>query len=374
MMYLLTSVLLAATPLCAQKNLKALKSIGSLAEKASLQILEKRNLQLQKQLAQLQREHALLVAQNAKEQSYQTRLFDRAKRATFRAVPNEQFPASTFTGTVFEVLHNGRKEVFGAVAMHILQDVTNTPGMLDKDFSVVIVRGNRFRTLPARVVQLSSSAMGDIALVKFRPEDERLFQPLSLEEISLSFPAQGYAQGYACNLLSKQTFPIVGNTSIGMLKSHLPAAEKGKRAGFCGSPVFTTDFKFAGIHVGSSYKDNTGYIAPLSVLQNLVDSYHTPNTQPQVLLLAGKEIGRLAIDEHAIRIEFLDADYQVIWEKNTKYKFSLTEAEQKIQQLHNVSFIRLHLRKSYWHMDKHGSHLLENSSSPRVIVTPWLSK
>ena len=364
---LFTTVLLAAAPLHAQKP-------GSMAQKELLKSLQLRNAQLEKQIAQLQRAHERLLIQNAKESTYQTRLFNRAKQAVFRAMPKHKGSVNTYTGTVFEVRRNGRKEVFGTVAMHALQDVFATPGMLGKEFSALVVSGTQVKTIPARIVQLSSSAMGDLALVKFQPEDERLFRPLSLEEVSLSFPAQGYAQGYACNLLSKQTFSIVGNTSIGMLQAHLPAVDQGQRAGFCGSPVFTTNFRFAGVHVGSSYETNAGYIAPISVLQKLVESYHNPGKHVQSIVLADKEIGTLTITEYVARIEFLDANKQVIWEKETHSKFSLRNAEQELLQHPNTAFIRLYVGNSHWHTDEHGSYVLDDEYHPRVIETAWPAK
>lgn len=366
-MCLFSTALLAAAPLHAQKN-------GLSSTKALLQSIELKNARLQKQLLSLQRKHERLLRQNANELAYQTRLFDRAKQAIFRALPDTKLPANTYTGTVFEVRHNGRKDVFGTVAMHALQDSFETPGMLGKEFSALVVSGGKFRTIPARIVQLSSSAMGDLALVKFRPEDERLFRPLSLEDFSLSFPAQGYAQGYACNLLSKQAFPIVGNTSIGMLQAKLPAAPMGQRAGFCGSPVFTTDFKFAGIHVGSSYETNAGYIAPIPVLQKLVESYYKPGSQVQSVSLAGKEIGTLTITEFVARIEFLDDHKQVLWEEETLSKFSLRKAEKALHQYPNTAFIRLHVGNSHWKTDEKGSYVINDEYRPRIIETAWNAK
>ena len=329
---------------------------------------------LAQRIAQLERENAALSAKILQEKNYQARLFDRAALATFRAMPDSDLPLNSFTGTVFEVTRNGKKEVFGVVATHALQDPFETPGMLDRKFRAVIVRQNKTIVLPARVVQVSSSAMGDVSLVKFQPKDETLFEPITLEDVPLTFPAQGYSQGYACNLLAKQTFQLTGQTSIGILKAHLPAALLGQRAGFCGSPVFTKDFKFVGVHVGSSYNTNDGFIAPVRLLEGLVDAFHSAQATPYAIELGGKEIVRLAMDEYIARMEFLDANQQVLWQYHTQAKFSLVPAETKLQDSPDVAFIRLKIGKTHWIENENREYIVEDTFSPRTVLVPWSSK
>lgn len=310
---------------------------------------------------------------SARERKYQSELFNKARRATFRALPKKHDGLSNpFTGTTFWVSHKGQKEIFGVIAAHTLQDVYVSSGMLGKEFNAVVINGNVAHTIPAEVVQFTPPSMGDLALIKFPAKYESVLHPLKLETVELSLPAQGYSQGYATNVLSKQVFPIVGKTSQGAFISDLPAAELGDRAGLCGSPVFTTDFQWAGIHVGSSYKTNEGYITPVSVLQNLVKSYYNPQIQPQSIFLAGKKIGQLAMDEFVASLEFLNVNQQTLWKYDTHSKFSVSKAQEKLTQVPGVAFIRLTIGRARWTDATSEAYIMyDEVFNSRIITVPW---
>ena len=364
---LVGTLLLSGMPLCAQKTPKLFtKRLSSKIPTSRLT-----DAQLQRRIAQLQRENAQLALKNQLERAYQTELFERARQATFRALPTAQMPSNSYTGTVFKTTHNGKTEVFGVVPTHTLRDLADAPGMLDKHFSVLPATVSDLPAIiAARVVAFSPTAMDDLALVKFNSQDEKLFDPLPLEEVTLPLPAQGYAQGYACNLLAKQTFSILKKNSRGTLISLLPATTFGARAGFCGSPVFSEDFKWVGIHVGSTYDTNRGYVVPLAVIQNLVQAYFQASARPQVLTLGGQAIAKLAINEFVARVELLDAQQQMVWTQETKTKFSLKNAEEYLaNHAGQVSFVRVTLGNTHWKQDPHGIYLLNDLSSPRTVVT-----
>ncbi len=326
---------------------------------------------LARRISELEQKNAQLAVQNQLERAYQSQLFDRARRAVFRAFPYESSSGHAFTGTIIKHNYKGHEEIFGIVATHALQGVPYSAGLfLNKEFQAVYVHGNVAHTIPAKVVQFSPFSMRDLALVKFDPEFEILFDPIPLEDFALKLPAQGYSQGYACNILSKQTFPIVGMTSVGTLTSRLPAAELGQRSGLCGAPVFTKDFRLAGIHIGSSYTTNTGYIAPLSTIKSLIQAYHAADTQPILLSIGGREIGRLAVNEFVSRIEILDASYRTLWKEDTKAKFSLGAAEEELTRHPQAAYIRLTIGKSVWEQDAKGSYILDDNSHPRLLITP----
>lgn len=342
---------------------------GKLAKSANPLI--EMSISLAKRIAELKQENAKLAAQNLQEREYQNKLFDRARRALFQALAYQDSPGNALTGTIIQVNRKGKKEIFGVIASHALQGVPYLEGSLGQGFQAVYVHDNVAHVIPAKVVQFSPSSMHDLALVKFPAEYEPLFEPIVLEDFKLKLPIQGYSQGYACNLLSKQTFPIMGRTSIGMLTSHLPAAELGQRAGLCGSPVFTKDFHLAGIHIGSSYDTNVGYIAPVSAIKNLVRSYHSSKgIKPVSLKLAGREIGRLAVDEYVSRVELLDEHFNPLWKEDTQIKFSLTQAERELANYPKAAFIRLTVGHSFWEQGPKGSYVLDDASNPRIIITP----
>lgn len=343
------------------------RRISSASIKSSKNSVKAENV-LKRRIAELKRQNAQLAKINAQERKYQHELFNKSRQAIFRAIPLDTSPLSNaFTGTTISVLHKGKREIFGVVASHILQDHFVSSGLLGKEFNAVFISGNVARTIPAKIVHFTPAPMGDLALVKFPAEYEPYFHPLALADIELAFPAKGYSQGYACNLLTTQTFPIVKQNSAGTLIAQLPEADLGQRAGLCGSPVFTTDFRFTGIHVGSSYKTNEGYITSVAVLKNLVKSYYNPKIRPQSIMLADQEIGRLAMDEYVSSIELLNKDQQYIWKYDTRAKFSLSKAEQELARHPETAFIRLIIGKAKW-MDGH--ILYDEIFDSRIITTP----
>ena len=313
---------------------------------------------------------------SALERKYQSALFNKARRATFRALPKEESSLSNpFTGTTFWVQHKGKREIFGVVAAHTLQDMYITEGMLGREFNAVVVNGNIARTIPAQIVHFTPPSMGDLALVKFPASYERFLHPLELKEVELDLPAQGYLQGYAQNILTRQIFPIIGKTSQGSFVSQLPTAQLGERAGLCGSPVFTTDFQWAGIHVGSSYKTNSGYIVPVAVIEDLVKSYYHPQLQPQSIMLGDREIGRLAMDEYVVSLELLNINQRTLWKYDTQSKFSISAAQEKINQIPGVAFVRLTIGRAHWSDVNADAHIIyDGSFNSRVVTVPWVGK
>lgn len=331
---------------------------------------------LREQAVQTKHQQQESTTLSKQEQNYQSAVFDASRRATFRAIPKDPSSVNAMTGTTFWITHNGKKEIFGVVATHALAHVFLFSGMLGREFNAIVINGNVARTIPAKVVQFTPTTMGDLALVKFPAEFEQFLHPIELKGTELTtFPSKGYAQGYARNLLSKQTFPITGKTSVGTLLSQLPKAEVGDRVGLCGSPVFTTDFHLVGIHVGSSYKTNMGYIAPVSVLQNLITSYYNPGSKPQSIVLAGREIGRLAMDEYVASLELLNAQHQYLWKYDTHAKFSLSAAEEEIAKRPDVAFVRLTIGRASWTDEETSSYIVyDEIFNARTITTPWPSK
>ena len=184
----------------------------------------------------LEQANAKLAQENLNTKLFQEKLFDNTRPAVFRALPASQGPRNSYTGTLFEVETDGKKEVFGAIPMHALKDEYGTKGLLSYKFTAVVEQNGNLHTIPAWIVQLSSSKMGDIALVKFREQDAASLSPLVLSNTELSYSQPLYTQGYACNLLSHTLARPSGQTSLGMLTTRLPAAREGDRAGFCGSP------------------------------------------------------------------------------------------------------------------------------------------
>lgn len=378
--YIICGVALVGTlPLYAQ--LKPTKSLAAMTRKAGSKIAVskraaaqasiQRYQQLLAEVERLKQEDARLQMQLAQQNQLQARIFDHTQRAIFRALPTTQGPVNSFTGTVFQIEHNGKKEIFGVIAAHTLQDGTESPALVSKHFTALVVKDGEPIEIPAQVVQVSSPSMADLALVKFRPVDEALFDPMELTEQDLTFPMQVYSQGYACNLLSRQAFQITSTTSTGVGTGHIPAAREGDRAGFCGSPLVNEQEKLAGIHIGSSYKTSTGYMAPAARLRELVENYHNEDATPVSIKLAGREIAQLAVNDYIKSIELLDAKNRVLWRDDMYFKFSLRRTEEELARNSDVAFIRLTVGQVRWAQEGY-SHFLESDEYyPDRIVIHW---
>lgn len=350
--------------------------------------------QLKKLILKLQRENAAAERALAAQKAAQEKAYSAARKAVFRALgPNVE--ATTLSGTLFKINYNGQDEIFGVIPMHVLRDIAMEQGMLSYKFTAGVFTDTTVKFIPAWVVQLSSSKTGDLALVKFRKQDEALLSPLALSTQAPQFPQQVYAQGFARNLLSRQAFQLIGTTSNGILTAQLPAAYHGDRAGFCGSPVVGEDQQLCGIHVGSEYIENLpdedrffsafhlnrpalekgdiGYVSPVSFLQQLVAAYHNPRLKPFSVTLAGHSVAQLAANEYVSRIELLNSNQQVIWTKEMGYKVSFSAAETVLRlRADEIAFIRLEIGRSHWQKyDK--SWYVANTPAVRSVLYP-LSK
>ncbi len=345
-----------------------------------------------KQLAQiikkLQAENAALERQIATQHTVREHALQISRPAVFRALGAKPYVQS-FSGTIFKTTYQGKEEIFGAVPMHLLRSQDFVPGTLSYKFTAGVSTPSGIRYVPAWVVQISSSKTGDVALVKFRKEDEALLSPLTLSPNEPTFPQQAYGQGYANNLLSYQAFQLVGKTSNNILVAQIPSARLGERAGSCGSPVVNEQAQLAGIHVGSSYEPldpvkknffaafrlthspvesgDIGYVTPVSYLEKLVTSYHQPAAKLFPVVIGGHEIIRLKANEYVSRIELLDKAEHVIWKKETNVKVSFAAAETVLRLHSQTAYIRLHIGRSHWVKNEKGWYIDDTDQVSSVL-------
>ncbi len=348
------------------------------------------NKQLDQFIIRLRYENARLAQQNELERQRQAQVFAASRPAVFRVASVQNGGLHSLSGTIFTTSQAGQPEIFGVVPTHVLQDADHEQGTLSKEFSVLVETPQGIQTLPAQVVQLSSTKTGDVALVKFRAEDEEFLSPLSLAPTIKQFPTPVYSQGFARSILTQSSFPVVGTTSAGMLISQLPASHRGERAGFCGSPVITQQTTLAGIHVGSRYLSqdpqqtaffaafklkqlpiqdggDAGYITPASFLKQMVAAYHHPDLKPLIITFAGQEITRLAVDEYISAIELLDAHMNVVWSRNMDFKVTFTAAEAAFRLYPQVAFVRFQVGKTHWAQDADGWFVQDTDNRYSVL-------
>ncbi len=90
-------------------------------------------------------------------------------------------PDLRFSGTVFKLEYNGKKEIYGVVATHIVSSDPKDPFGVARRFNAVLYKkGVSPQKFTAEIVAASPANMLDIALVKFPKDIEPLLQPYSI--------------------------------------------------------------------------------------------------------------------------------------------------------------------------------------------------
>lgn len=281
-----------------------------------------------------------------------------------------------FSGGVFQVMRDGKKEVFGFIAAHSLADVpSGTTEQVENQYylsrffemKVEDQWGNQ-HLVEAEVVALSSPKMLDIALVKFRPGDEKLFNPFPLRQEPLKEGEELIYEGFSERIgqvsfsrkLLEQT-PISLRTDMRWPRL--------KRLGFCGGAVVDQQRQLVGIHTGSycgsSLAADIGFATHAHFLNLLVNEFHHKGKVTFPLELGGKKIIDLAPEEHIISVGFFDKHGEEIGFYITGFKFSYSTVNDMIQEK-SPRYLRFLIGKTGWsNLD---SDYVEESVSRREVT------
>jgi len=245
--------------------------------------------------------------------------------SVFQARPMEDFETNFVSGTVFKTKAG---EIFGVVTAHTISQ-PKIGFMLGKNFmaDVFDATSGKFVSLPAQIVQLTSPAMLDIALLKFRPEDEKYLSPVELSTHAPTWDdnlhSQGFSWGkaiYVPNRMFEGETPFSIRTSMTNSRS--------ERRGLCGGALFDEEGRAVGIHTGSNFSDllaedfDTGYATKISFLEKLVEAYHNGGKATFSLTVENKKLLDLNIDEYITEVTLLDADNYQVFHLNFPYRFS----------------------------------------------------
>ncbi len=303
----------------------------------------------------------------------------KTKEAVFQAVPFSSGPSNTYSGTVFQTIYDGKREIYGVISTHALGSFYAPGGFLYRDFQAAFVIDGRPRMLPARVVQVSARQMTDVALVKFNPEDEAFLRPLTLAKDAVS-ETEVYSQGFACGLpMTVPSRRIVEATSNLLIKTTIPVDEA-ERAGLCGSAVLNRRHELVGIHTGSSHHGqdpaaDVGYVAPAHLLRRLVAAYHNGGRALIPVRLKGLNVAAINVDEYISKIELLDANGRLLWARETGAKFSARRAEEQLDRFPQARFARLSVGRSRW-VREDGVFVLKEDASgfDKVFVYDMINK
>ncbi len=284
-----------------------------------------------------------------------------------------QDPNIRFSGTVFEIEKNGKKEFFGAVAAHTIVTDKEFP-RLAKHFTAVVFLKNdpQPHFIPAEIVSVSPANVSDIALVKFPKEAEKLLSPYPLGKITTekTLHSTGYDHwGFTFlpkRLILKNT-PYIIHTSMPLLRM--------ERTGMCGSALLNRKEQLVGIHIGSRVdpfspdEETYSYVTPSSQLGFLANAYLEGKTGTVPFYLDEGHSLPLAPNEYITSIQLQDAEGKSLLTQKAVYRFSRALFKAALQKYPQTQFIRVTARKVTW---SENGELLQLGRSPRDIYKIYL--
>lgn len=280
--------------------------------------------------------------------------------ATFQARADIEGRANSFSGTVFKIEDKeGKPEIYGVIAAHAIAG-SETSRSLKKDFIADVYNGKEFVSIPAKIVQLGAPGFLDMALVKFRPEDEKLFTSLSISDNKPTWADMFQTQGFS--LLNPVHFEhrvFMGDTPFAV-RTNMPWP-RDERPGLCGAAVLNNSNKLVGIHTGSSYaphseQDDFGFLTPARFLTNLVEAYHHQGIGKFPIQFNGQRIIELNVDEYITKIYFLGEDKKPKTMVEFPGKFSYRKFSDAMETFSHAYVVFL-VDHVFW--DQKGSYLLD---------------
>lgn len=241
-----------------------------------------------------------------------------------------------FSGTIFKASFNGKEEIYGVVPAHSLVEEPGDPS-LERFFIADVFINGQFAAVPGEIVQVAAPKMLDMALVKFRPEDEPLLKPLT---ISPAMPlwgerlqSQGFSRQSTANLPNRfvrRVNPVYIQTTMDFPRS--------KRLGLCGSAVVNAQNQLVGIHTGSALKtfmgkeSDIGYATRADFLRNLVTAYHHGGKGKFTFELAGQKMFELNLDEFVPSVSLLDGEGKLLYREEFEAKFSYSRVQEALER------------------------------------------
>ena len=283
-------------------------------------------------------------------------------KSVFQAYPQGQPDDFPLSGFIFKTTYQGKEEIFGVIAQHAMPLSIGGGGEIRKSFTARVVQNGQVADIPAEVVQTSASSTTDIALVKFRPEDEELLAPLTLaqQEPALNEPLT--LMGFTGGPLTLITDSPLQEISLFSLRFPLAGYAL---SGLCGSPVLNEAGEVVGtmtgatpnkivVHTNSAGETtvtektarDTGYATRNLYLRSLVAAYHGEAEEALFpLMLGGEKIVDLRPDEFVSWIIFKDENGKAIFRKGVDRKFPYSAVT---EHLPGTRYIELYIENAWW--------------------------
>lgn len=285
------------------------------------------------------------------------------EKYTFLAVDGKpELDAPTFTGTLFEVNLNGKREVFGVVAAHAIATSVFDKGALGRYFTAVISQDGKRIEVPARVVQVAARSFLDLALVKLDLYSVPDVQALPLAQTPVQVGDELHSDGFENDMIVPVEGRFVVETSPTSIRTTMPVVRR-LRSGLCGSAVLNENNELVGIHTGStrsteSYYTDKGFFAPAPVLEAMVKAYHNQGKGVVPFVTQGHTVAYLRVDEYIVAYELSNGDGKHIMHAEVPYKFSHTDLANALKNHPEARYIHIITHRTFW--DPSDKALLED--------------
>ncbi len=268
--------------------------------------------------------------------------------------------SNLFSGAVFSIDYQGKKEVYGVIATHAIAGDTMEKYSLHKTFTAIIYKNGLQKLVPVEVVAVSPQSMLDVALVKFPAEIEPLLLPYRLGTITdeISLISKGFSGPVPTAVSNRE---IIACTPLS-IRTTMPL-ERMARPGLCGSAVLNSKNELVGIHTGSLYSTagetaDIAYATPAYYLKNLVEAYHNPGKGTFPFMLNGQKIADFAIEEYITHLSLLDAEKHMLWQLQVPFKLPYSKLQEALENYPQAKFLQLTTRHASWTED--GYAFVEN--------------
>ena len=292
--------------------------------------------------------------------------------ATSNAIPSDAYifqsretndmsvRSNLFSGSVFSIEYNGKKEVYGVVAAHAIAGDPLEKYSLHKTFTAIIYKNGLQKLVPVEVVAVSPQSMLDIALVKFPAEIEPLLLPYRLGDITdeINLISKGFSGPVPTAVTNRE---IIACTPLS-IRTTMPL-ERMARPGLCGSAVLNSKNELVGIHTGSIYSTageeaDIAYATPSYYLKNLVEAYHNPGKGTFPFIVNGQKIADFAIEEYVTHLSLSDANNHMLWQLQVPSKLPYSKLQEALENYPQAKFLQITTRHASWTED--GYAFVEN--------------
>ena len=259
-------------------------------------------------------------------------------------------PSIRYSGTVFALDYNGKREIYGVVATHIVpSDEMDLIGV-GRQFTAVVYHKGKPVQIPAQIVASSPVSMLDISLVKFPADKEALLKPFTLGQAQdgETLRSLGFAQGRFAYVPNRK---VIHNSHFS-IRTTMPLA-RNRRSGLCGSALLNEKNELVGIHTGSTFNpsEDFSFATPANYLHDLVAAYHNKGISKIAFYVDENISIRLNSDEYVTSIMLLDESERPLAEEDVSFRFSHSKVSTMLRQYPQSEYLKLTTKSIQWTPD-----------------------